>query len=187
MTNTSALQDYRKIVAAIIEQSIDEYVKLQHPKFRKKKYSYQAFSNSFDIFFNPEYTFLYFNKADGTSMTTQDMLSVILTTATPELFVIQDYLINKAAQFWDSKYMKTIILPDCFTFKGHVYALQHTEGMPSIDHDSKAINMSRKQTLQNEKQFLEFAFQIANRYYPDLSFSETMYEILKMNQIQFNY
>lgn len=187
MTNTKALQDYKRIIAGIIEQSMDEYVKLQHPKSRKKKYLYESFANSFDIFFDPDYSFLYFNKADGSNMTTQDMLSVILTTATPELIVMQDHLINRAAEYWDNKYMKTITLPDCFIFKGHTYVFEHTEGTPSINHDTKVIKMNRKQNLNNEKQFLNFAYQIAHRYYPDLLSYEIMYEILKMNQIQFNY
>ena len=51
MNNTKALQDYKKIVAAIIDQSMDEYVKLQHPKYRKKKIHYESFATSIDIFF----------------------------------------------------------------------------------------------------------------------------------------
>lgn len=187
MTDIKALEDYKKIIAGIIDQSMDEYVKLQHPKFRKKTYLYESFASSFDIFFDPDYTFLYFIKADGTNMTTQDMLSVILTTATPELTVIQDHLIAKAAEYWDKKYMKTITLPDCFIFKGHTYALEHTKEQPSIDHVAKIIRMDRKQSLKNEKQFLKFAFEIASIYSSELSPPEVMYEILKMNQIQFNY
>lgn len=187
MTSLKALQDYKKIIAAIIEQSMDEYVKLQHPKYRKKKTNYESFSTAIDIFFLNDYKFLYFVQHDGSYMNTKDLLSLILNSANPDLNTMRDHLIQTAYTYWESKYMKTINIPDCFCFKGHVYIVQHTKNKPYVDHKDKTINMDRKQTLENEKIFLNLSLEIVNFLFPDLTLSETFYEILKMNQIQINY
>ena len=53
------VKDYRLLLGHIIKQAIDDYIKLQHPKFRQKKYLHETFLDAVDMFFDPEYRFAY--------------------------------------------------------------------------------------------------------------------------------
>ena len=74
MLEPNPLEDTRRIISAIVEQSMMDYIKLQHSKTRKKKHLSNAFANSIDVFFLPSYTFAYFFNSDGSNMNLHDLL-----------------------------------------------------------------------------------------------------------------
>lgn len=187
MKSSHPKEDYKKIVSAIIEQAMLEYIKLQHPKARKKKPMQEAFANAVDIFFLSSYTFKYFKNLDGSNKTLKDMLKIILDKSNPDLKEMKTYLIQSSILHWEKKYIPVVTLPSCFIFKGHVYVIEHTEDNWSVDHFEKSIKMNRKQNKANEKSFIKIIFSIIKKYYPEMSQEEIFYEILKMNQIQINY
>jgi hypothetical protein len=51
--------DYKRLLRAILVHAMDDYVKLQHPKNRRKKYLREAFSSAVDMFFDSEYSMLH--------------------------------------------------------------------------------------------------------------------------------
>ena len=187
MLKTNPLEDYKKIISAIIEQSIMEYIKLQHPKTRRKKYLMDTFANSIDIFFLPSYTFAHFFNSDGSNMNLHDLLIQITDTSSPDLEQMKKYLIDSAHKHWSLKYMPTLTIPDCLIYKGHVYVIEHSESTPFVDHEVKSIKMNRKQNLENEQIFVKILFKIIEEVDPEALPHEAFYEILKMNQLQINY
>lgn len=187
MLESNPLEDYKKIIAAIVEQSMMEYIKLQHPKARKKKYLLNAFANAIDIFFLPSYTFAYFFNSDGSNMNLHDLIIQVTDTSSPNLEEMKKHLIHSAYEHWSKKYVPTLTIPDCLIYKGHVYVIEHSDSNHSVNHEEKSIQMNRQQNLENEKIFVEIVFNIIDKVDPEASPHEAFYEILKMNQIQINY
>ena len=59
---------------------MDDYIKLQHPKNRRKKYLREAFTNAVDMFFDSEYMMLHLQNGDGSFMSLEDFLKEALNT-----------------------------------------------------------------------------------------------------------
>lgn len=138
-------EDRTKLIIAILKQAMDDYIKLQHPKFRKKKYLLEAFQNAVDMFFDSEYRFLYIQDSDGKDVSVKELLSILLNSNDPEMINMQEHLITEALQFWNSKEINVVDIPDTIQVDGHVYHILHTE------EDDYAVNVFDKSITLNKQ------------------------------------
>lgn len=131
-------QDFSTLLHAILRQGIDDYIKLQHPKFRNKKYLKEAFQSSVDMFFDSEFRFLHIQDGFGENISLKELIQEILSDDRFDLKKIQEHVIEEAREFWETKLIRTIYIPDSFVYDGHVYKIKHhDDGDPLIDYEKE--------------------------------------------------
>jgi hypothetical protein len=162
MDNMIDEQDLSKLLSAIVRQAMDDYIKLQHPKYRKKKYLTEAFHEAIDMFFDDTYLFGSIPNEDGFDMSFIDMLKTTLKTEHVDINKIRDHVIVEASSFWDTKVIKTVDIPSTLQVNGHVYNIEHTEdsGSYTVDYDEKILTLNRLPDSTNEETFVEAVFEI---------------------------
>lgn len=179
-----AAADYKKIILAMFEHSIDAYIKLQHYKTRKRKFERENFLNSVDFLFLDLYQLECFQDVDENYMTPQQLITIVKPTYS--IYAARDYLIEKSNEHWSKKYMKTLIYPEAISYKGRVYIIELSNEF-KIDHITNTIYVDAKENEENEKKFLSIIFSFAKTFDPHETETNILYELLKMNDIKFNY
>jgi len=188
-TITADPEDYKVLLHAILRQAMDDYIKLQHPKFRSKKYLQEAFDSAVEMLFNSEYRMLYVKNDMGTEMSLKDMVSSLMDDDRADLNKLKEHIIREAKAFWETKLVRTLYIPESFIYDGHVYTVNHTDDFdPTIDFDKKEILINRKRTSESELQFLDLAVDIVF-YHEELpakkdvrsKLSKALFRMLKIN------
>jgi len=183
------LKDYKTLLLAILRQAIDDYIKLQHPKCRKKKYLTEAFQNAIDMFFDSDYKMLYLRNDDGVDMSVQDMLALLLKRETPDITKLRDYLVKEVMTFWDTKEINVIEIPETLQINGHVYHIYHTDKTPKINFKNKTIKIDKdSDKTENQEQFMHQVVEIM-LHHEEISLSKehlkqlssTWFRTLKLN------
>lgn len=152
--------DYKDLLFKIFSQAIEDYIKLQHPSFRDKKYLQESFEAAIDLFFDSEYRFLYLKNELGEDMSLKDMVTILMDNSKADIQKLRDYVISEAVKFWETKIVRTIYIPETFVHDGHVYLVQHTDNEPKIDYDDKIIYLNKKHDSLSEEEFLKLAIEI---------------------------
>ena len=153
-------EDYKILLHKILAQAIEDYIKLQHPSFRDKKYLQEAFEASVDMFFDSEYRFLFLKNELGEDMSLRDMVGILIDNSSADMQKLRDYVIEEARIFWETKIMRIVYVPDSFIYDGHVYDVQHTDSEPSIDYEKKIIVLNKKLDSESEELFLKLSIEV---------------------------
>lgn len=181
--------DFGKLLSAIIRQALDDYIKLQHPKYRQKKYLIEAWDQAVDMFFDDEYRFLAIQNDDGDDMSLRDMVKTALKSDRADIQKLRDYAIQEALEFWDNKDIKTLDIPETVQVSGHVYKVRHTEDSNYvIDFTEKILTLDKRPGIHNEERFINAVFEIM-MYYEEIpikktnmkSMSKAWFRMLKVN------
>jgi len=172
-------EDYNTLLHAILKQAMDDYIKLQHPKFRKKKYLQEAFDSAVDMFFDSEFSMLHLTNDMGEEMNLKDMITQLLDDDRANLDKMRKHIIEGARSFWETKLVNTLYIPKSFIYDGHVYIVQHTEELdPEIDFEKKIITLNRKEEdSENQERFVLVALQVM-LYHEDIGISQKNIEKL---------
>lgn len=184
-------QDYKKLLQNILMHAMDDYVKLQHPKNRRKKYLREAFSTAVDMFFDSEYRMLHLQKGDGTFMSLKDFLGEIMANQNLDIENIKQHVINESRSFWETKMLSTVYIPDNVVFDGHVYAILKDEDSeePEIDFQNKTIKINPdSDNTENQENFIICLVKII-LYHEDIALSQQkitsigkgIFKLLRMN------
>lgn len=155
-------EDYKILLHHILSQAMDDYIKLQHPKFRSKKYLQEAFNSAVDLLFDSNYRFLYLKNEMGEEMSLKDMVAFLLDNNRIEIDRLKQHVIDSSRKFWETKIIHTLYIPATFVYDGHVYIVHHTDDSPdSIDFDNKKIILNQRRTSESEERFMQLALQVA--------------------------
>lgn len=184
-------QDYKKLLRNILMHAMDDYVKLQHPKNRRKKYLREAFSTAVDMFFDSEYRMLHLQKGDGTFMSLKDFLGEIMANQNLDIENIKQHVIDESRSFWETKMLSTVYIPDNVVFDGHVYAILKDEDSedPEIDFQNKTIKINPdSDNTENQENFIICLVKII-LYHEDIALSQQkitsigkgIFKLLRMN------
>ena len=184
------MNDMRKLKLAILNQSIQDYIKLQHPKYRSKKYLEESFIYSVNMFFDPCYSFLYFFNEDGEHESTLEFIKSATETYVKDLEPMRDYLKKESVRYWKNKTMKTFKIPNYLVYNGIVYnLLMHNKKNFLIDYKSNQIFLNKKDE-NAESQFLYIFLEIVKKEHSiklskkdQKTLSEEIYSFLKMNKM----
>ena len=160
--NIADPKDYNVLLNAILRQAMDDYVKLQHPKLRRKKYLQEAFDNAVDMFFDSDYRLLYVSDDDGSFMSLPELLKTLMNNNNVDISKMQEHLILEAQSFWETKMVHTLYIPDSFIYDGHVYSITaHSEDIPEIDFKSKIVKINKVFSCSdNQEAFMQVALKI---------------------------
>ena len=147
--------DYKVLLHAILKQAMDDYIKLQHPKFRKKLYLQEAFDSAVELLFNSDYRMLYVKNDMGEDLSLRELVTMLLDDSRADIKRLKEHVIQEARTFWETKLVRTLYLPENFIYDGHVYSVHHTDDFdPTIDFDKKEISINKKRGSESEQQFL---------------------------------
>lgn len=188
-TNT-AEEEYKILLLAILKQAMDDYIKLQHPRFRKKKYLQEAFDSAVSLFFDDEHRFLYLKNNEGDYMSMKDLLSYFVSDKNMDIEKLRTHLIQEGKIFWENKFLNVIDIPESFIYDGHVYSIYHADDdFPVIDYQEKTITMNKDSTnSDNQQAFVKAAVEvmlyheeipISKKYIDQLS--KAFFRMLKVN------
>ena len=170
---------------------MDDYIKLQHPKNRRKKYLREAFTNAVDMFFDSEYMMLHLQNGDGSFMSLEDFLKEALNTDRIDIEKLKKHVVKESRAFWETKLVNTIYIPDNVIYDGHVYATLHSEETedPVLDLDRKTILLNKDhENSENQEKFITALVKIA-LYHEDIAISQakidsigkSLFKLLRMN------
>jgi len=181
--------DMKKLKIAVLKQSMDDYVKLQHYRYRSKKYLEESFLYAVCVFFDPTYTFLYFFNDNELNMSSKEFIASALNINIKNLNPMQNYLKNESIRYWNKKYMKTFTIPSYLVFQGIVYNILMSEKENKICYKKNEIYLNKKQegagkvliSLFTELVDKENKLRLTNKQKDDIS--ESFYSLLKMNRL----
>lgn len=139
-------EDYKRIVKAVIDSSITDYVKLAHPKNRNKRYLEQTFLNAIEVFFDDSYKFEAFvSIVDQSPLSTKDLISIMISNSGVSMDKTRQHVINESIKYWWEKNFNDISIPSSINIFGKVYFI-HNASTEHIDLDKNKIFLPIKKT-----------------------------------------
>lgn len=145
MSFNDALEDYKKLIKAVIDYSVTSYVKLQHPSNRSRKSLHEDFLTTLDIFFDEDYTFENFvDLENNLPMTTKQMISFLLGGVQASMTKTQTHIIEQSIEYWWTKHFHDMKVPSIFTIAGKVWKVKNSPHNKFIDWDNNIIYTSVK-------------------------------------------
>lgn len=182
--------DYKTLLVAILRQAIDDYVKLLHPRYRRKKYLQEAWQDAIDMFFDSNYRMLRLKNEMGEDMSIKDLIAIVLESEQADISQLQNHVIDEAVAFWEDKPVRTIEIPDTVVVNGHVYYIYHTEeDSCTTDLDEKTVTLNKNsKDSENEERFIQALMELA-LHHEDItmskknveSLSKAWFRILRLN------
>lgn len=139
-------RDYHELLQKVIHQAIEDYVKLMHPAYRRKKYLQEAFEDAVDLFFDPYYQLEFIKNDDEQHMDLRQIISEALQIEDPDIDELHSYLVKTAKDFWKKHKVKTIYIPSMLCIEGEVYDIYHDTSITDyvIDTEAKTIQLNKK-------------------------------------------
>ena len=160
MNDLGATEDYRRLIQAVIDYSVTNYIKLQHPLNRKRKTQNEDFLLTLDIFYDPNYSFEHFLDLDTQkNMTTQDMLDFMLGGSKASMSKTHSHIISESIDYWWTKNFHDISVPEVFTIAGKVWRTVNSPNNSFIDKDNLRIYMPIKKRGA-DRLFFKLTFKI---------------------------
>lgn len=159
---SKAKEDYKNLLMAILSQTMDDYIKLQHPRYRKKKYLQEAFDSAVKMFFDESFELLYFKNDEGDHMSLNDLLSWFISDSNMDLNKLKEHVVSEAKIFWENKLLNVLDIPESFIYDGHVYQTHHTdESDYTIDFEAKTITLNKNsEDSLNQENFIAAAIEV---------------------------
>ena len=142
-------EDYRKLMSAVLRQAMDDYIKLQHPRSRRRKYEREAFWSARDLLWDNECS-LSIADEEGHEMTLEALAKAAADRENVDLDRLRSYLISESIEYWENKDVKTISIPEDVVVEGHAYAVQQADST-SIDFDDKIIYLDKQGPTAEEQ------------------------------------
>jgi hypothetical protein len=182
--------DYKTLLVSILRQAIDDYIKLLHPRYRRKKYLQEAWQDAIDMFFDSEYRMMHVKNEFGEDMSIKDLVSTLLESDQNDIKRLQNHVIDEALVFWKAKQVSTIDIPDTVVVDGHVYYIHHTtEDGYVIKPETKTVTLNKDSSnSENEQNFVNALMELAVRHSgADIStedrgkLSDTWFRVLRLN------
>lgn len=180
-------EDFKKLLAAILKQAIEDYVKLQHPKARSKKYLQEAFESAVGLIFDPEYRLAGVQNELGEETSLDDLVTHILNGATADPEELQQYVVDQAKRFWERKKLHVIDIPETLIMDGAVYEVVQSEQEPWVDHDDHTIYCDKQTPSRaNEETFVVLATEVMTKQASipckdPAKLGKAFYRLLRMN------
>lgn len=116
-----ANEDYKKILQLIVDFGKTDYVKLQHPRNRDKKYLEETFLTCVDMFFNDEFRFMHFHNDDESKMSLNNLLSASIGNLPASNMLMRKHLVDESIRYWWEKNFYNLVIPKIVCFSGDVY------------------------------------------------------------------
>tara|TARA_Y100000310_G_scaffold158679_1_gene158101 strand:+ start:2578 stop:3156 length:579 start_codon:yes stop_codon:yes gene_type:complete len=155
-------ENYIRIVNAVINSAVTDYVKLAHPKNRNKKYLQESFNNSISMFFDETYRINAFTcLLDEKPFTTKELLSILISTPGVSMEKARQHVINESIKYWWEKNFNDIKIPSSINIFGRVYSI-HIASKEHIDYEKGRIYFPVKK-IGSDRIFFKLSLKIILR------------------------
>src|SRR5687767_2012363 len=101
-------QDWRNLLVTILNQTIDDYIKLQHPASRNRKYLQEFYLTAIAFLFDDSYTLSNIKNGFNEDMSVPDLNSEVMDTDKPDMKRLRQYAIQQTKEYWENKNMPVI-------------------------------------------------------------------------------
>ena len=175
----TAREDWETILMAILTQAMNDYVKLQHPKYRRKKYLQEAFDSAVRMLFDDTFEFMYLKNDLGDDMSLPDLLSNFISEKNMDLEKLTNAR-NKRSKncFGKINFLNVLEIPESFIYDGHVYDTIHTDDECKVDYISKSIHIDKDNSNSDTQQvFIKAAVEIM-LYHEEIPIAKKNIDIL---------
>lgn len=142
-------EDHRKLMSAILRQTIDDYIKMQHPRYRQRKYEREAFWSARDLLWDNEYA-LDIQDAEGLNMNLSSLCEAAADRDNVSIKSLRKYLIQQSQEYWEEKPVKTLEIPEDVVIEGHAYQVRQAD-TTEIDFENKIISMDKLSPIAEEE------------------------------------
>lgn len=178
------LEDLKTLFKVIVRQAIDDYVKLMHPCWRKKKELKDAFITATEFIFDDTYRSRVLKNDDNSMADFQFLANFISSMGRADLEVIRKNVIEEAVNHWMTIPIKTLDIPETISFRGRTWIFAHKETEPQVHWPDRLVTMNMSNTTVNERNFIRVCHQILCLE-NDITYNEDLadawFELLKMN------
>ena len=182
-------KDLNKLAQQVFRQSLEDYLHLQHPSVRTKKYVHEAFLSAVDMFWDPDYSLDSFSDENNEPMGIIDFMKLSADRENLDIEALQKFLIVESEKYWKDKMINTVTIPDIMMICSVPYDVSHiADAGFRIDYENRVLFINRKPNEINNQEFMAALIEIIC-YHHDLRISKVnqkvlgiaMYEILKIN------
>lgn len=191
--------DWQALLKGIINQVMDDYIRLQHPSKRDQVYLKEAFASAISCLWDEDYIIEWpgDNEEETITLSFRELLNhrFGLTELKRDeahkinMGLIQEECINNAYRYWIDKNLNVIKIPDFLIFEGRAFSIWYTDDESSVDFENMIINLKRLDDPRElSTEFIMLSIKIGC-YYKDSTIKEKqveeiapiIYELLRMN------
>ena len=161
LINYFAEDDLKRLLKAVFEASLVDYIKLQHSKNRNKKFLEESFKNSVAMFFDKTFTFQHFQDLETQTkdLTFLELLESFLDTTNLDIKNIHSHISQESISYWWDKNFHNLEVPETITISGIVWTVINSPNNAFIDYENKRIYCSMNQ-INSDKAFFKFCLKI---------------------------
>ena len=134
--------DYKRLLAAVLNQSFYDYIKLYHPEYRKQKYLKEAFLTSKDLVFDEDFLLENIKNNEGEPISLKEIVSVVQEHRRPDLKTMRKQLAKECVSYWNKKTVKNKI-PSTINVGGYVYEVRYGEST-TVDESNCFIYLEKE-------------------------------------------
>jgi hypothetical protein len=182
-------EDLNRLAIQVFRQSLEDYIHLQHPLTRSKKYVHEAFLSSIDMFWDPDYRLDLFLDDDSEPMTLEEFLKLASDRSNLDLEAFTKYIQAQSETYWRNKHVNTITIPDVMMVCNVPYDISHIdEDTFKVDYESRTLFINKRPGEANNMRFCTALLEIIC-FHEDLRVAKAaqkalghkFYDTLKMN------
>jgi hypothetical protein len=181
-------KEYRAILKAIIDNAIVDYVKLQHPNNRKKKYLQNAYINSIALLFDDSFKFDFSSQHSGDLLKLEEALTILMDGQLASINKTQQHVLDNTIDYWLNKHFQDLNIPKTINICGNVYFIRYSEvQIAYVDYKNYLIVLI-KNNKDNDRFFVNLAFDIilnktntTLKEINEIEIKKFLYLFLKMN------
>lgn len=153
--------DYKRLLKAVFDSAMVDYIKLQHSNNRNKKFLEESFKNSVDMFFDNSYRFEHFQdtKTQTKNLSFKQFMECYLDTTNINIKKIQNHIQEESIAYWWDKNFHNLEVPDRITIAGSVWTIINSPNNQYYDLENRRIYCS-KDKIDSDKDFLKICLKI---------------------------
>lgn len=156
-----AEDDLKRLIKAVFESSLVDYIKLQHSKNRNKKFLEESFANSVDMFFDDSFRFEHFQdlETQTKNLSFLELMECFLNTKNIKIENVHEHIAKESINYWWDKNFHNLEVPTHITISGIVWTIVNSPSQAYIDHSNKRIYCPVKQ-IDSDKKFLTLCLRL---------------------------
>lgn len=137
--------DYEKLLKVVLDAALVDFIKLQHPRNRTKKYLEEALDTSVELFFDPDFRFEYFFNQDDPNekYSLKEALIRLLKTRNISMTKVKNHVVNESISYWWEKNFHDIKVPTKVNLAGKVFYIVNSK-QERIDYENNKLYFACK-------------------------------------------
>ncbi len=156
-----AEDDLKRLVKAVFESSLVDYIKLQHSKNRNKKFLEESFANSVNMFFDDSFRFEHFQdfETQTKNLNFLELMELFLNTKNIKIENVHEHISKESINYWWDKNFHNLEIPTHITIAGIVWTIVNSPSQTYIDQSNKRIYCPIKH-INSDKKFLNVCLRL---------------------------